>query len=74
MSFNISREDEDGIQRVDLDDLCMPGIQEHDSSLVRQDFFLDQRNHCNVDAGLLRDGMCSACMRILFLFVAVNSE
>ena len=66
VDFGIAQEDQNGVQRVDLDNLCMhspePGVnnnfQEHDSSLVRQDFFLDQKNHCNVDAGLLRDGMC----------------
>lgn len=78
VDFGIAQEDENGVQRVDLDDLCMhspdPGVnnnfQEHDSSLVRKDFFLDQKNHCNVDAGLLRDGMCrNHCPFALFGFI-----
>lgn len=47
--------DENNITRVDLDDLCQHNIQEHDSSLFRNDFFLDKENHCNVDASLLFD-------------------
>ena len=77
VDFGIAQEDENGVQRVDLDDLCMhspdPGVnnnfQEHDSSLVRKDFFLDQKNHCNVDAGLLRDGMCRNQFILTFGFI-----
>ena len=78
VDFGIAQKDENGVQRVDLDDLCMhspdPGVnnnfQEHDSSLVRKDFFLDQKNHCNVDAGLLRDGMCRNHGSIVLLHLA----
>ena len=40
------------------------------SKLSGKDFFLDQKNHCNVDAGLLRDGMCRNHGSIVLLHLA----